>query len=213
MINQRTRTEVAYAYGFRQKSMFLELLETEAINLPNRKLLSQDTQISLYARLGIPKGLERKEKIALLPLIKAYRTKHDLPAEVGFLLPKTRAEVASAYGYNCTKTFMRYLEKSNICLPSRKLLDHYTQIELYAQMGVPKGFAADEIATATAAVKKYCQEQDLPPPKYYKILNVSKILSFCPKFMRFVQNLYLHYSLFTCNFVVLILAIRFFIWY
>lgn len=164
MISQKTTSQIAQAYGFKYKSMFLKLLEDRHIRLPTSKLFNQDTQVDLYARLGIPKGLESKEKVALLPLVAAYCAKYDLPTGTGFLLPKTREELAKNYGYSCTRTFTRHLPKKNINLPAYKLLDHEAQIYLYARMGIPKGLEEDEIKIATSDVKKYCKEQDLPYP-------------------------------------------------
>ncbi len=164
MISQKTRTQIAHAYGFKHKGMFLKLLEDKSIELPSNKLLDQDTQVALYARLSIPKGIGEEEKATLLPLVVAYCEKHNLPTDIDFLLPKTREDVAETYGYYCTRTFTRHLEKNDIELPAYKLLDHKTQIYLYARMGIPKGLATDEIKIATKAVTVYCENNDLPPP-------------------------------------------------
>jgi hypothetical protein len=163
MISQKTKTQIAHAYGFKHKGMFLKLLEDKGIELPSSKLLDQDTQVALYARIGIAKGIAEEEKAILLPLVVAYCEKHGLPTDINFLLPKTREEVAEAYGYYCTRTFTRRLEKNDIKLPAYKLLDHETQIYLYARMGIPKGLAAEESKIATKAVTIYCENNNLPP--------------------------------------------------
>lgn len=164
MISQKTKAQIAHAYGLKHKEVFLKLLKDKGIELPDSKLLEQDTQVALYARIGIPKGLAEEEKVILLPLVVAYCTKHNLPTDVAFLLPKTRAHVAQAYGYYCTRTFTRHLEKKDIELPAYTLLDHEAQVYLYAQMGIPKGLTEDEITIATKAVAIYCEENNLPPP-------------------------------------------------
>ncbi len=164
MISQKTKTQIAHAYGFKHKGMFLKLLEDNGIELPSSKLLDQDTQIALFARMGIAKGIAEEEKAILFPWVIAYRAAHNLPTDVAFLLPKTRAHVAQTYGYYCTRTFTRRLEKNDIKLPAYKLLDHETQIYLYARMGIPKGLAAEELKIATKAVTIYCENNDLPPP-------------------------------------------------
>ncbi len=78
MISQKTKTQIAHAYGFKHKGMFLKLLEMEEINLPEHGLLNQDIQIDLYARMGLPKGLEAEDTKVAAVAVEKYCKKRGL---------------------------------------------------------------------------------------------------------------------------------------
>jgi len=164
MISRKTRAQIGYAYGFQSVRAFLKHIQDNNIYLPAYCLLDQDDQIDLYAKMGIPKGLEEEEKTVLLPLVESYQWKQNLPLNVYFILPKTRAQIAAAYGYACIRTFTRRLKDKAIALLPNKPLDQTAQIDLYAKMGIPKGLDKEERSIITLLVADYCKEQDLPPP-------------------------------------------------
>ncbi len=78
MISQKTRAQIAYAYGFRGTSTFSKYIQDNNLDLPFYRLLDQNAQIELYAKMGIPKGLEEEEKYVVLLMVIDYCKKHSL---------------------------------------------------------------------------------------------------------------------------------------
>ncbi len=179
MISQKTRAQIAYAYGFKGTSTFSKYIQDNNLDLQSYRLLDQNAQIELYAKMGIPKGLEEEEKTILLPMVKTYQLEHNLPFNVYFLLPKTRKQIAKAYGYNCTRTFTRHLQNNEIDLVPNKPLNQEAQVELYAKMGIPKGLEEEEKNVVLLMVIDYCKKHSLPPP-YYDKLDMSNFRRNCP---------------------------------
>jgi hypothetical protein len=79
MISQKKKIQIAHAYGFKHKGMFLKLLEDKGVELPSSKLLDQDTQIDLFARIGISKRIAEKDIKVAAVAVEKYCKKRGLP--------------------------------------------------------------------------------------------------------------------------------------
>lgn len=74
----RSRAELANLFGYGCTRTFTRRLKEYAITVTPRKLICPQTQLAIFAALGVPIHLPEEEKVEVLPLLQQYCQQHQL---------------------------------------------------------------------------------------------------------------------------------------
>jgi hypothetical protein len=72
------RKELAEFYGYNCTKTFTRKLAAVPVPVTPRELIRVETQIAIYAHLGIPPLLPLEMQATFLPLVKQYCEQHEL---------------------------------------------------------------------------------------------------------------------------------------
>lgn len=116
MITLKTRSELAYAYGYWCTPTFKRHVKKTGIILPRYGLLDADIQLIIYAKMGIPKGFSIEEQAIIATLLESHCPKPYLPLPyyrklnmfdfVQFLYLQRQAAIPNFVSYSCSKIFI-----------------------------------------------------------------------------------------------------------
>jgi len=68
----KSRSELAYLYGYNCTRTFTRHLKTIGIKLRAYKAIYLDSQLKIYAEMGIPPLLNQEERKKIAPLLHDY---------------------------------------------------------------------------------------------------------------------------------------------